>query len=76
VPRGSDPESGPLLLDRLVRYSGIPVVVIGGIAPHHVASLRHKGAYGVAAIRGIWDVDQPERAVIDYLSAYDSAVGR
>jgi len=76
APRDADPESGPLLLDRLVRYSGIPIVVIGGIAPQHVASLKQKGAYGVAAIRGIWDVDHPERAVIDYLSAYDSQLGR
>jgi thiamine-phosphate diphosphorylase len=76
TPHDADPESGPLLLDRLVRYSGIPIVVIGGIAPQHVASLKHKGAHGVAAIRGIWDADHPERAVIDYLSAYDSQVGR
>lgn len=76
APRDADPESGPLLLDRLVRYSGIPIIAIGGIAPQHVASLKQKGAHGVAAIRGIWDVDHPERAVIDYLSAYDSQVGR
>jgi thiamine-phosphate diphosphorylase len=75
-PRDADPESGLLLLDRLVRYSGIPVIAIGGIAPQHVASLKRKGTYGIAAIRGIWDVDHPERAVIDYLSAYDSEVGR
>jgi thiamine monophosphate synthase len=31
---------------------------------------------GVAAIRGIWDADDSERAVTDYLSAYDSEVGR
>lgn len=71
-----DPESGPLLLDRLVRYSGIPIVAIGGIVPQHVAPLRRSGAHGVAAIRGIWDADHSERAVLDYLSAYDSEVGR
>jgi thiamine-phosphate diphosphorylase len=71
-----DPESGPLLLDRLVRYSGIPIVAIGGIVPQHVAPLRRAGAHGIAAIRGIWDADHSERAVLDYLSAYDSEVGR
>jgi len=76
APRDGDPETGLLLLERLVRYSGIPIIAIGGIAPQHVASLKQKGAYGLAAIRGIWDVDHPERAVIDYLSAYDSQVGR
>lgn len=69
-------EGGPALLDQLVRYSGIPIVAIGGIVPQHVAPLRRAGVHGVAAIRGIWDVDHSERAVIDYLSAYDSEVGR
>jgi thiamine-phosphate pyrophosphorylase len=69
-------ESGPLLLERLVKFSGIPIVAIGGIVPQHVAPLRRAGAHGVAAIRGIWDVEHSERAVIDYLSAYDSEVGR
>jgi thiamine-phosphate diphosphorylase len=69
-------EAGPALLDRLVRYSGIPIVAIGGIVPQHVAPLRRAGVHGIAAIRGIWDVDHSERAVIDYLSAYDSEVGR
>jgi thiamine monophosphate synthase len=72
----ADPEAGPLLLDRLVRYAGIPIIAIGGIMPRNVSALREKGAHGVAAIRGIWDVDHPESAVIDYLSAYDSEVGR
>jgi thiamine-phosphate diphosphorylase len=68
--------AGSALLERLVRHSGIPIVAIGGIVPQHVAPLRRAGAHGVAAIRGIWDVDHSERAVLDYLSAYDSEVGR
>jgi thiamine monophosphate synthase len=73
-PSASD--SGPALLQRLVRYAGLPIVAIGGVLPQHVAPLRRVGVHGVAAIRGIWDVDHPERAIIDYLSAYDSEVGR
>jgi thiamine-phosphate pyrophosphorylase len=69
-------ESGAALLEQLVKYSGLPIVTIGGIAPHHVASLRRAGAYGVAAIRGIWDAEHSEHAVLDYLSGYDSEVGR
>ena len=69
-------EAGPALLERLVRFSGIPIITIGGIVPQHVSHLRRTGVYGVAAIRGIWDVDHSERAVLDYLSAYDSEVGR
>ena len=73
---GKDPESGTAPLESLVRFAGIPIVAIGGILPQHVPTLRRRGAHAVAAIRGIWDVDHPERAVTDYLSAYDSAVGR
>ena len=69
-------DGGPALLESLVRYSGIPIVAIGGIVPQHVAPLHRLGVRGVAAIRGIWDADDSERAVIDYLSAYDSEVGR
>lgn len=75
-PPKSGDEGGPALLERLVRYSGIPIVAIGGVAPRHVAALRRAGAHGVAAIRGIWDVEHSERAVLDYLSAYDSEVER
>jgi thiazole tautomerase (transcriptional regulator TenI) len=69
-------EAGPALLERLVRYGGMPIVTIGGVTPRHVAALRRAGAYGVAAIRGIWDVEHSERAVLDYLSGYDSEVER
>jgi thiamine-phosphate diphosphorylase len=76
APSKSNDDAGPALLERLVRYSGIPIVAIGGVVPRHVAALRHAGAYGVAAIRGIWDVEHSERAVLDYLSGYDSEVER
>lgn len=69
-------DAGLALLEQLVRYSGIPIVTIGGVTPQHVAALRRAGAYGVAAIRGIWDVEHSERAVLDYLSGYDSEVER
>ena len=79
--RGDEPKSppsdgGPALLERLVRFSGIPIIAIGGIVPKSVPSLRQLGVRGIAAIRGIWDADDSERAVTDYLSAYDSQLGR
>ena len=73
--RGPDDESRALL-GQLVRFGGIPIVAIGGIVPEHVTTLRRLGVHGVAAIRGIWDSEHSESAVIDYLSAYDSEVGR
>ena len=66
---------GMMLLDQLVRFGGIPVIAIGGIVPQHIAPLRKLGVRGVAAIRGIWDSDNAERAASDYLSAYDAPVG-
>lgn len=69
-------DSGRELLRQLVRFGGIPIIAIGGVLPTHVAELRRAGVYGVAAIRGMWDVEHSERAAIDYLSAYDSEVGR
>lgn len=74
TPRQTD--SGPELLRQLVRFSGIPIIAIGGVSPSHVTELRRMGAYGVAAIRGVWDAEHSERAVIDYLSAYDAELGR
>jgi thiazole tautomerase (transcriptional regulator TenI) len=74
--RAHGDDNGPDLLHRLVRFSGVPIIAIGGILPKHIAELRRSGVHGVAAIRGIWDIEHSERAVIDYLSAYDSEVGR
>jgi thiazole tautomerase (transcriptional regulator TenI) len=51
----------------------IPVIAIGGVRPEHCRVLRAAGAYGLAAIRGIWDAPNAERAASDYLSAYDDA---
>jgi thiamine-phosphate diphosphorylase len=53
----------------------IPVVAIGGVRPEHCRVLRAAGAYGLAAIRGIWDAPNAEQAASDYLSAYDDAAG-
>jgi thiazole tautomerase (transcriptional regulator TenI) len=53
----------------------IPVIAIGGVRPEHCRVLRAAGAYGLAAIRGIWDAPNAEQAASDYLSAYDDAAG-
>jgi thiamine-phosphate diphosphorylase len=66
---------GPELVRRIARAAGIPCIAIGGIRPEHVAPLRDAGAHGVAAIRGIWDARDAERAAIDYLSPYEHPSG-
>jgi thiamine-phosphate diphosphorylase len=65
--------AGPRALRELVAECGAPVVVIGGVTPAHVRGLRELGAHGVAAIRGIWEADDPEGAATEYLATYDAA---
>jgi thiamine-phosphate diphosphorylase len=65
--------AGPRALRELVAVCGVPVVVIGGVTPGHVRALRGLGVYGVAAIRGIWDVESAKDAAGAYLAAYEAA---
>jgi thiamine-phosphate diphosphorylase len=66
--------AGPRALRDLIAEAKAPVVVIGGVMPEHVPALRGLGAYGVAAIRGIWEAEHPELAAAEYLRAYDGVV--
>jgi len=62
--------SGLAALEEAVRRApGLPVVGIGGIGPAEAAEVAGTGAWGVAAIRGVWDAPDPEAAVIRYLEA-------
>ncbi len=63
-PTASHPERTPLGLSGLagVAALGLPVVAIGGITPARIAAVRAAGAYGVAAIRGLWDALEPDAA--------------
>lgn len=65
-----DQPRGLGFIERLVAACILPVIAIGGVRPEHVPALRLAGAYGVAAIRGIWQAGDGGAAVIDYLSAY------
>jgi thiazole tautomerase (transcriptional regulator TenI) len=55
-------------ISEVVAAVSLPVIAIGGIRPEHVRSLVHRGAHGVAAIRGIWDDENSELAASRYLS--------
>lgn len=66
-----EPGRGPAFVEELTRVITIPVIAIGGIVPKHVTLLRRLGVYGIAAIRGLWEPDDAERAAIDYLSRHD-----
>ena len=59
----SHPGRPPLGLKRLkaivLAAEGLPVIAIGGITDERVHEVRGSGAYGVAAIRALWDAADP-----------------
>lgn len=63
-----DPRRESSFINEVVAAVSFPVIAIGGIRPEHVRSLVHRGAHGVAAIRGIWNDENSELAASRYLS--------
>jgi thiazole tautomerase (transcriptional regulator TenI) len=66
------PARGVSLVSDVVRCTALPCIAIGGVRPELVGALRDAGAYGVAAISGIWGAPSAEAAATDYLSHYDA----
>jgi thiamine-phosphate pyrophosphorylase len=62
----SHPDRAPLGLAGLQRIvaaaADLPVIAIGGITAERVREVRRSGAYGVAAIRALWDDAEPALA--------------
>lgn len=62
----SHPGRTPLGLKQLQAIAaaadGLPVIAIGGITAERVREVRGSGAYGVAAIRALWDDAEPAEA--------------
>jgi thiamine-phosphate pyrophosphorylase len=58
------PDQAPLGLDRLAEITtlGLPLIAIGGVTAERIAALRAAGAYGVAAIRALWEAVDPAEA--------------
>ena len=59
------PDRPPLGTGRFAEIAGLglPAIAIGGVTPERVEALRAAGAYGVAAIRALWDARDPGAAV-------------
>lgn len=76
-PSESHPASraaGPALLSEIRAALGaagmpVPLIAIGGVTPERAGEARRAGADGVAAIRALWDAEQPEQAVRAFLAA-------
>ena len=62
----SHPDRRALGVDRLRQIAALdpslPVIAIGGITAERVRGVRAAGAYGVAAIRALWDDAEPAEA--------------
>ncbi len=57
----SHPGTSPLGWERfaaLAATSPVPVYAIGGMQPEDLERVRRSGGHGIAAIRGLWDLDQ------------------
>jgi thiamine-phosphate pyrophosphorylase len=63
------PAAGPELV-RLAAGFGRPVIAIGGVTPEHAPELRAAGAYGVAAIRALWQAADPAAATLAMLAPW------
>ena len=63
-PTATHPDRPPLGLETLDQISrlGLPVIAIGGIGPGQARAVRAAGAYGAAAIRALWDAEDPAAA--------------
>jgi thiamine-phosphate pyrophosphorylase len=63
-PSASHPERTPSGLELLARISarGVRCFAIGGVTPARAREARDAGAWGVAAIRALWDDADPCRA--------------
>lgn len=55
---------------RAIGSGGTPVIAIGGVTPGRAAEVRAAGAWGVAAIRSIWDARDPAEAVLSMLEPW------
>jgi len=58
------PDRAPMGVERLQELTalGLPVIAIGGITLERVAAVHAAGAYGIAAIRALWDAAEPADA--------------
>jgi thiamine-phosphate pyrophosphorylase len=71
-PTPSHPDRAPLglgVLEEAARL-GRPVIAIGGVTAERAAECRRAGAWGVAAIRALWDAADPYAAARQLLEPW------
>lgn len=63
------PPRGLAALEQIVNSVQLPVIAIGGIRPHHVASIANTGAAGIAVMSGILAAPDSVNAALQYIHA-------
>jgi thiamine-phosphate diphosphorylase len=63
------PGAGLGFIERVARL-GVPVIAIGGMTPERARPAREAGAWGVAAITGLWDAADPAAAALAMLEPW------
>jgi thiamine-phosphate pyrophosphorylase len=74
-PTPSHPGRPGIGLARLSEFVGLgrPVIAIGGVTPDVAESVQAIGAWGVAAIRSVWDAPDPVMAAEALLAPWERA---
>ena len=60
-------------LEKICKTVSLPVAAIGGITPSRVEEVLKTGASGVAVIAGIWEAEDVEGRVQEYVSRLEAA---
>ncbi len=73
-PSPTHPGTAPAGLDLVTEVAslGVPVYAIGGVSPERSAAARDAGAWGVAAIRAVWDAPDTYRAALALLAPWQA----
>ena len=69
TPTHPDHPGGGLALIRRCAALGLPLIAIGGVTADRVAELVAARAYGIAAIRALWEAEDPATAAMEMLDA-------
>ncbi|MDX8045722.1 thiamine phosphate synthase [Gracilibacillus sp. S3-1-1] len=72
--RGAEPR-GVAALAELTRNVSLPVIAIGGIHTSNVHQVLAAGANGIAIMSGIWDAEDPVKALKHYRDVFDKVEG-
>ncbi len=56
-------------LEQVSTKTRIPILALGGITPQQVVACLDAGAYGIGAMRAIWDAKRPTQSLEDFAKA-------